>query len=381
MLPMPGVLEMRIIYGMNKTHEPAAQSTRGQHQGSTANDLNYSRMWWLRGGKVPASHRFKFVLLLSLIILLLSAVLALCFGPVKLTSAEVVRTLFSHGDSVQSAIIWQIRMPRILLAALVGGALASSGTGFQSLLRNDLADPYILGISSGASSAVAFVSIFHLTARYPAYIAPAAAFLGALLVLILVLSLSSKNGRVDSRSLLLNGVIVSAFLGALELAGLRFAGFDAEEILNWLMGTLSPATWQDCGLLSVIMVLCVGVMMVVTPSMNLYSVGEESARQLGLDAETFKRILVVASTILAACTVSLVGIIGFIGLIAPHVARRLLNTPDHRYTLPVAIVCGAILLLWSDTLARTLLGGDMLPVGVVTAFLGAPFFCFQLRRR
>ena len=213
------------------------------------------------------------------------------------------------------------------------------------------------------------------------FAAPVAALAGALAVLLIVLGLSSRRRRIDSRSLLLNGVIVSAFLWAIEMAALRFAGHDFEEILNWLMGSLAAANWQVCGAVSIVTLLGFIILMYLSPSMNLYSIGEDSARQLGLEAERFKKILVLTSTVLAAAAVAAVGIVGFIGLISPHIARRLLGSPDHRLMLPIAAIAGAVLLIWSDTLARTIFGGDMLPVGIVTAFLGAPFFCYQLRRQ
>ena len=332
-----------------------------------------------------AQMRFTAILLTTAALLLLSSAVALCMGPVQIGMGSVIRALISArfrlNEPEVSTIVWQLRLPRIALAALIGAALASSGAGFQSLLRNDLADPYVLGISSGASCAAAAVSLIGGAAALSMYLTPAAALLGALAVLVVVVALSSRYGRIDSRSLLLNGVIVSAFLWALEMAALRFAGHDFEEILNWLMGSLASANWHSCLMMSLVTLACFTVMQLLSPSMNLYSIGEESAKQLGLDAERYKRILVVTSTILAAAAVASVGIIGFIGLISPHIARRLLRTPDHRLMLPIAAICGAILLVWSDTLARILFGGDMLPVGIITAFLGAPFFCYQLRKR
>jgi iron complex transport system permease protein len=296
----------------------------------------------------------------------------------------VIHALLFHKDTggyPASDIIWQVRFPRIVVAVVVGFALAAAGLGFQSLLRNDLADPYILGISSGASTAVAALSVFGVAATYTLVAVPFSAFAGALLVLFVVLALSSRNGRIDSRSLLLIGVITSAFLSSVEMAGLRLAGFNFEQIMNWLMGSLAPSNWATAIVLGILTVIGSGVLLVLSPSMNLYAVGEESAQQLGLDAERFKRILVVTSTILAAAAVSAVGIIGFVGLISPHIARRLLRSPDNRFALPIACICGSIILLLSDTCARVLLGGDKLPVGIITALLGAPFFCYQLRRR
>jgi iron complex transport system permease protein len=335
--------------------------------------------------KSSVQPRFVVLLAICLALLCCSIIASTCIGPIPISPLFVLKTVIApnwqpqHGE--YWTIIWQVRLPRIVLAGIVGTALAVSGAGFQSLLRNDLADPYILGISSGASAAVAVVTLFGLNSAVAYYVDPAAGFLGALGVLILVIALSSHHRSVDTRSLLLNGVIVSAFLWALEMAALRLIGYDFEQILNWLMGSLAAANWLVCGILFFTTLVCSAALWLRSPSMNLYAVGEESARQLGLDAERFKLIVVVASTILAAAAVSSVGIIGFIGLISPHIARRLLRSPDHRFTIPIAAIVGAILLIWSDTCARVFLGGDILPVGIITAFLGAPFFCYQLRRR
>jgi iron complex transport system permease protein len=325
------------------------------------------------------------VLASFLALLLASIVVALRLGPVHLHFSTIMHTLSTPYNpataSSTATIVWEVRFPRIVLAALVGMALAGSGVAFQSLLRNDLAEPYVLGISSGASVAAVMVGLMAIPVHLLPLLQPLAAFVGAGLVLLIVMSISYSYGRIDTRSLLLTGVIVSAFLWAVELAALRIAGNSYDEILNWLMGSLASATWQDSAILAIIVAISYTILIYLSPSMNLYSLGEESAKQLGLDAERFKWILIVTATTLAAATVSLVGIIGFIGLIAPHLARKLLNTPDHRQTVPIAAFCGAILLVWSDTLARVLLSGDILPVGIITAFLGAPFFCWKMVRR
>ena len=309
----------------------------------------------------------------------------MCLGPVPLSLEDISSALFSAHNNITSAdaalIVRQIRLPRILLAAFVGAALAGSGIGFQSLLRNDLADPYILGISSGASTMVAAASIAGLAPRLAGVALPIAAFGGGFITLLIVLGIAKRNRRIDARSLLLAGVIVSAFLSALELSALRLAGYNFDQILNWLMGSLASATWQDIWLVAPLTIICLIALTYLSPSMNLYSLGEESAQQLGLDAEQFKKAVIFVSTVLAAATVAAVGIIGFIGLTAPHIARRLMKTADHRFTIIIAALCGAIMLVWSDTGARVLLGGDLLPVGAITAFLGAPFFCYLLRRR
>jgi iron complex transport system permease protein len=219
-----------------------------------------------------------------------------------------------------------------------------------------------------------------IEAGYAYLVQPLAAFIGAMAVLVFVYASARRGGRLDVRSMLLVGVVATAFLYAVQMLLLRLAGKNSDEILGWLMGSLANASWTDCALL--VGFTIVGLIMLAGQAypMNLFAVGETSAQHLGLDVERFKRTIVIFASLLAAATVSVSGIIAFVGLVVPHIARRLAGTPDHRVVLPITALSGAVMMIWSDTIARVALGGDVIPVGVVTAFWGGPFFWFLLRR-
>jgi iron complex transport system permease protein len=212
---------------------------------------------------------------------------------------------------------------------------------------------------------------------------PLAAFGTALAAMLAVYALARRGGRVAVTSLLLAGVVISAFLGGIATLMLQMGPpQDTQHILGRLLGSLQDATPAQCAILSVFLLCGLLTLFVEARSMNLFALGEESAQQLGVEAERFKVVLMVAGTLLTAATVAFAGIIGFIGLMVPHMARRLAGTPDHRRVLALALPGGALLMVWADTLARTLLpDGRELPVGVITAFLGAPFFGYLLRRQ
>lgn len=321
-------------------------------------------------------------------LLFVSAVAACGLGPVRIPPLAVARAVLSlipflHAaspDALTRTVVLDVRLPRILLALLIGGALAGAGTAFQSLLRNDLAEPYTLGVSAGAALAAGIVIATGAEALWSGLLLPSAAFFGSLAVLALVYALARQHGRVEVRSLLLAGVVVSAFLWSAQLALFKVAGKSTDEVLSWLLGHLSSASWRDVEIVAVTTLSGLFVLAFQTGSMNVFSLGEEQAQQLGIKVDRLKSVLTLTGSLLTAGAVAVTGIIGFVGLIAPHIARRLAGTPDNRVVLPLSVLCGALITLWSDTVARLVLGGDALPVGVITAFLGGPFFAYLLRR-
>lgn len=338
----------------------------------------------------PGSRPPQLGLIVALLALVAtSMVIAAGLGTTPIRASTVALTILSHfpalhirpSDPTTDVIVWQIRLPEICLAVLIGIALAAAGVAFQSLLRNDLAEPYTIGVSSGASVAAGIVILGGWAAAWSGLALPIAAFIGAVIVLIGVYALARRGGYVDVRSLLLAGVVGSAFLWAVQMLLLRLAHKTDDEILQFLMGSLSSASWRENILLVGFVALGIGVLATQTQAMNLFALGEESAKQLGVETERFKSILIIAGALLAAATVAVAGIIGFVGLIVPHIARRLARTPDHRIVMPVAALAGALMMLWSDTVSRLAFGGGTLPVGVITAFLGGPFFFFLLRRQ
>jgi iron complex transport system permease protein len=333
--------------------------------------------------KIRGRTGAAFLLLLAL--LLLSVILSAGMGSVHYPPKTVLAALRHgpHGTSAPDIILWSLRLPRIALAALVGASLAAAGVAFQSLLRNDLADPYIVGVSAGASVGAEAVLLSASGGLWlGGWGVPAAAFGSALAAMLAVYSLARRHGRVAVTSLLLAGVVISAFLSGIATLMLQLGPpQDTQHILGRLLGSLQDATPTQCGI--VLLVFCLGslVLFAEARAMNVFALGEDSARHLGIETERFKAILIVTGTLLTAVTVAFAGIIGFVGLMVPHIARRLAGTPDHRRVLPLALPGGAILMVWADTLARTAMpDGRELPVGVITAFLGAPFFAYLLRR-
>lgn len=324
------------------------------------------------------------VFLLLLALLFLSAVVASGLGSVHYSPGVMLAALHHgpQGTAPADIIFWQLRLPRIGLAALVGAALAAAGVAFQCLLRNDLADPYIMGVSAGASVGAEAVLLRAGTLWLSGWGMPLAAFGAALAAMGAVYTLARRGGRVAVTSLLLAGVVLSAFLSGVATLMLQLGPpQDTQHILGRLMGSLQDATPTQCVIVALVLVLGLLVLSAETRMMNLFALGEESARQLGVETERFKAMLIVTGSLLTAATVAFAGIIGFVGLMVPHMARRLAGTPDHRRVLALAAPGGALLMIWADTLARTVMpDGRELPVGVITSFLGAPFFAYLLRR-
>jgi iron complex transport system permease protein len=310
-----------------------------------------------------------------------SMVLAVRLGAVPLSLGEVVDALAGRGDGATVAIVRQLRLPRALQAALVGAALALSGAAFQALLRNALAEPYILGVSSGA--AVGAVGTLVLGAgATAAWALPAGAFAGALLAIGLVFRIAAGVGPgLDTRVLLLAGVVVAAFFNALILLLLTFADQDTyRSALFWMMGSHAGATWPGVAAAGAYLAAGAAVLLALARPLNLLAVGEETATYLGARVERTKRLAFGAASLLAAGAVAVSGVIGFVGLVVPHVARLLWGS-DHRTLLPGAALLGASFLVLCDLAARLVARPGELPIGVVTAFVGVPFFVWLLRRR
>jgi iron complex transport system permease protein len=319
---------------------------------------------------------------LLVLALVAAAGAAVLVGPVPLSPSTVVAALTGRlGDGPEARILLEVRLPRVLLAAVVGAALSLAGATFQGLLRNPLADPFIVGTSSGAAFAATLVIATGLGAALGPWLMPAAAFLGSLAALILVYLLARTGGRVPVETLLLAGVIVNAFLFALVLLVLALARLEAVEILLWLMGSLSLAVKPGLVAIGAVVVGAAGAaVLALGRDLDAMSLGEEQAALLGVDTERLKRRLFVLVSLVVGAAVSVSGIIGFVGLIVPHLGRMLVGSP-HRRLLPAAALLGASFLVVADAVARTALAPRELPVGVVTALAGAPFFMLLLRRR
>jgi iron complex transport system permease protein len=278
-------------------------------------------------------------------------------------------------------IVRDIRLPRILLGAIVGFALATAGTVMQGFFRNPMADPSIIGVSSGAAAGAVATIAFPLALPFGLQ---TAAFVGALVAAFGVYLIATEKGKTPVATLLLAGIAVQTFLGAVISYLLLQSGESLEEAILWLMGHLQYSTWGRVEATLPLTLLVFGVLLAYARDLNVLLLGEEDAHALGIEVERTKRLLLAGSSVITAGAVAVAGIIGFVGLIVPHVMRLLVG-PDHRILLPTSALAGATFLVLADTIARTGPGGipigTELPVGIVTAAVGAPFFLFLLRRR
>lgn len=327
------------------------------------------------------------VLRLSLVLLgILAAVclVALSVGAVALSPKEVLMALarglagqVTSLPSEQRLILFDVRLPRILLAVLVGAALSVAGASFQALLRNPLADPYVLGVSSGAALG-AILSM--VASRRITMATPLAAFLGAAATIAFVYLLGSKKGQLHGNTLLLAGIITASFLSAIIIFLITMlSGRDLRGIAYWLMGDLSSPTPLALRWLLLAALAVMAVLYLSAADLNLLLAGEQEALHLGVNVPRVKAAVYLAASFLTGLAVSLSGAIGYVGLIVPHLVRMLVGN-DYRFLLPASALGGAILLVSADTLARTLAAPTELPVGAVTALAGAPVFIYLLRR-
>lgn len=286
----------------------------------------------------------------------------------------------SPGELLRSEILWQIRVPRVILAALIGLLLSVSGVILQGILRNPLADPYILGISAGGAVGAA-ISIA-LGAQFVVFgisSVPATAFLFALIAVFIVYKLSQVAGRTTPETLILAGVALSAFCSAILALIIIMTG-NLQSIYFWLLGSLSSATWSNVITVIPYAMIGLGVAYFFSKELNALLLGEEMAITLGVDVENTRLILITVSSLMTAAAVSVSGLIGFVGLVVPHWIRLLIG-PNHRHLVPISALSGMLLVVVTDTLARTVLSPMEIPIGIVMALLGAPFFLYLLRRR
>ncbi len=299
-------------------------------------------------------------------------------GPVHI---DLGHALFGGAENnVDAAILFRARLPRALLGAVVGGGLSAAGAVLQALLRNPLAEPHVLGVSGGAALGGVVAMVVVGTSGIAIVSTPIGAFLGALGAMLLVYRLGTVRGRLQPYTFLLAGVVCNAFTGALIMFVNTLADFfQAHGILFWLMGSLSTQSYGLVAASALYVVVGVGLLLGQTRQFNALSLGEEGAAQLGVDVARTRRLAFVVSSFLVGAAVSVSGMIGFVGLIVPHVARLVFGA-DYRLLLPASVLLGGIFLVLADTVARSAMGGAELPVGVVTALCGGPFFIYLLRR-
>jgi iron complex transport system permease protein len=328
------------------------------------------------------------LLILALgLVLALAIVVSAGLGYLAITPLEVAQVIWakvSGGalpaglDPTFGYVVWDVRLPRILTAALVGGSLAVAGVLFQAILLNPLADPYTLGVSSGAAFGASLALLVNISVL-SAFSVPLFAFVGAVATLFVVLALASVDGRLGTGTLILSGVIVAAILSA----GIGFIKHLADEqvavIIFWLMGSFASRTWPHVLLVLAASLFGLLIAFYYGRDLNIMALGQRSSDSLGVDTARTRKVLLVVGSLVTATCVAVSGIIGFVGLITPHLMRFIVG-PDNRTLIPVSFLAGAILLLGADTLTRAVLPSEV-PIGVLTALIGGPFFCYIFRKK
>ncbi|WP_248743039.1 MULTISPECIES: FecCD family ABC transporter permease [unclassified Pseudomonas] len=334
------------------------------------------------------NRRYAWLLIALGVVLLVSCVVSLGFGPARVPVNVVWRILlhklFGLGvpdwSAGQEHIVWLIRVPRMLLGALVGAGLALIGAVLQAVTRNPLADPHLLGVTSGATLGAVIV-VLHVGEIVGLLTLPIAAFIGALLSMFLVLGIANRQGRLDSDRLLLCGVAVSFVMMAIANLLLFMGDHRASSaVMFWMLGGLGLARWELLAVPALSVLLGLILLIGMARPLNALMAGEQTAVTLGLNARAVRLRVFVIASLMTGVLVSISGSIGFVGLMVPHIARRLIGA-EHRRLLPVCVLLGSVFLVWVDVAARTLIAPEDLPIGVATAALGGLFFIGLMRRR
>ncbi len=341
-------------------------------------------------------HRFRKILVIwgpILIVLLFVMILI----SVSVGSADIdVKTVFLillskipfFGDGIiqtwkdsTETIVWDIRMPRILLGMLVGAALALAGAIYQGVLRNPLADPFILGVSSGSALGASLILLFGFEIVVLGHwTLPIVAFISGLITLLIVYLLAKVNNRMQMETLILAGVVVQAFISSMLSLIMALADEKMQTILFWMMGSLALTDWSYNGIILPIVVIGVLISFFMARILNILGLGEENAYYTGVNIRRVRLLLLIVASLLTGAAVSVSGTIGFVGLVIPHIIRLAFGS-DYRIIIPLSVIGGAIFLVGADTIARTVLEPRELPIGVITAILGAPFFGYLLRKK
>lgn len=313
------------------------------------------------------------ILLSLLIILVFSMIISAGIGVVHIPFTDILSTLFSSDNSTNKTILLSLRLPRIIESCLVGMALSVVGVCFQGLLRNPMADPYVLGISSGAAVGATIAIIFSLGIIFTNLIA----FTLAVITVFAVYIMARRGTKVDMTYMILVGVAISAFLSSLISLIMLLHHEQMSKIMYWIMGGFSYVTWVQIIISSLIIIPGCALIYFFSRELNALLIGEEAAYHLGINVEMIKKIILVLGSIITASAVSVSGIVGFVGLIIPHTVR-IITGPDHKILIPVSALAGSIFLVWADTLCRVILSSTELPIGVITSAIGGPFFLYLL---
>lgn len=335
------------------------------------------------------ARRQALILALLAVALVATVPLAVGIGPVEIGPATVARVIWSHlggnpepvWSQAQDSIVWMVRMPRVLLGVVAGAALATAGVALQAMVRNVLADPYLLGVSSGASTGAAATILFGVGTGAGSGSVTGSAFVGAVLATVGLLLVARTGGQITSIRLLLAGVTIGYVLSA-ATSFMIFASDSPEgarAVLFWLLGSLSQARWASVLASGAIVGSAFVVLLALSRRLDALAVGDETARSLGVHPDRFRLQALLLVALIVAAVVAVSGAIGFVGLVIPHLARRLVGG-THRVLLVAAALMGAVFLVWADVFTRTVFAPAELPLGIVTALVGAPFLLFLVRR-
>lgn len=337
--------------------------------------------------------KYNLIVTILLIFLIFSIGLFTTIGTAKVSVLDIFKIIASKiplinnyidvsniADSAKS-IIWNLRLPRVLLGGVIGASLSVAGAAFQGMFKNPMADPYVLGISSGAALGATLAIVFKIDVSFFSISSITIfAFIGALLAVFTVYNIARVKNKVPVTTLLLAGVAVGQFLTAIMSFIMILSDKDMVKITYWTLGSLSGKGWEPVIGIALPSTLGIIVISFFARDLNILLTGEESAQSLGVDVERTKTYILLLGTFITAISVSVCGIIGFVGLIIPHIVRILMG-PDHRILLPASALLGSIFMIFADTIARTLISPIEIPVGIITALFGGPFFIYLLRSR
>lgn len=330
-----------------------------------------------------------FVITILILLLILALLFAASLGTVSIPAGDIAAIVlkrvfnFSFGvqwSDAQESIVWQLRLPRVFGAAIVGAALATAGVLFQGLLRNPMADPYLLGTSGGAALAATIALFIPASISILGFsLVPIAAFGGALVAVLIVYNIARVGARTPITTLLLSGFAISSMMAAAMSFLMLMNQHTLQRVVLWTMGAISASGWDALVIVVPLIILGAIIAYVLANDLNAFLLGEEQAASLGVAVEQRKFVAMMIGALLTGAAVAISGLVGFVGLIVPHVVRLILG-PDHRLLIPASFLSGAIFLVLADLIARMILAPSELPLGIVTAFIGAPFFIYLLRR-
>lgn len=315
----------------------------------------------------------------SLLLLGAAALLGLTVGTASISPAVLWNP---SSDEAAANILWNIRMPRVVLAGLVGAALAIAGAAFQGLLRNPLADPYTLGVSSGASVGAVMTLFFGISIPFlGSYTLPVMSMFGALVTMLAVIGFAKMVDRsMKMETVILTGIIFSSFLGSIISLMIALTGEELRQIIGWLLGSVSMRGWPHVQMALPFIAIGSFLLWLNRRELNAMLFGEDRARHLGVDVRKRKMVILIGGSVLTGAAVAVSGTIGFVGLVVPHITRLLWGS-DHRHLLPLSFINGASLLILCDLVSRTIISPTELPIGVITAFIGAPVFAYVFFRQ